>query len=251
MPPSGPPTEQEIWKIARRTTGLIEYNLTSNVCLFGSAASALWADIGRVPNVRRYHSHFIYLFLFRLNKAAQDIDIVVSEGYGDEFDSECIKKSIVRADDRYYLERSRRREATYNILYCRLAGWTTDETRRVKIDILVPPSDLNLPEISADERDHINYIPVMPIFDLLVMKTQGWWDHSTSNRADFRAKERADVSDIFALLDRAKQENVSYIDEANEDRHPPGFMNHAYGLANEFVNDYGRPGRWRALGFPM
>jgi hypothetical protein len=70
MPPSGPLTEQEIWKIARRTTNIIESNITSNVCLFGSAASSLWADIGRVPNVRRFHSHSIYLFLFRLNKVA-------------------------------------------------------------------------------------------------------------------------------------------------------------------------------------
>jgi hypothetical protein len=68
MSPSGPLTEQEIWKIARRTTDIIESNITSDVCLFGSAASSLWADIGRVPNVRRCHS--IYLFLFRLNKVA-------------------------------------------------------------------------------------------------------------------------------------------------------------------------------------
>jgi hypothetical protein len=68
MPPSGPPTEHEIWKIARRTTDIIESNITSNVCLFGSAASFLWTDIGRVPNVRYCHSHSTYLFLFRLNK---------------------------------------------------------------------------------------------------------------------------------------------------------------------------------------
>jgi hypothetical protein len=48
----GPPTEQEIWNIARRTTTIIESNITQDVYLFGSAASYLWADIGRVPNVR-------------------------------------------------------------------------------------------------------------------------------------------------------------------------------------------------------
>jgi hypothetical protein len=53
MLPSGPPTEQEIWKIARRTTDIIESNITNHCCLFGSAASSLWADIGRVPHVRR------------------------------------------------------------------------------------------------------------------------------------------------------------------------------------------------------
>jgi hypothetical protein len=53
MPPSGRPTEQEIWEIARRTTDIIGSNITTNVCLVGSAASSLWANIGRVPDVRR------------------------------------------------------------------------------------------------------------------------------------------------------------------------------------------------------
>ena len=65
MPPSGPPTEQEIWKIARRTTDIIESYITTNVCLFGSAASSLWADIGRVPKVRHCYSHTLHpLLLF-------------------------------------------------------------------------------------------------------------------------------------------------------------------------------------------
>jgi len=51
MAPMGPPTEQEIWNIARRTTDIIESNITSDVCVFGGAASSLWADIGRVPSV--------------------------------------------------------------------------------------------------------------------------------------------------------------------------------------------------------
>jgi hypothetical protein len=50
----GPPTKQEIWGVARRTTDIIiEAKITTNVYVFGSAASSLWADIGRVPNVRR------------------------------------------------------------------------------------------------------------------------------------------------------------------------------------------------------
>jgi hypothetical protein len=52
MPPS-PPTEHEIRKIARRTINIIVNNFgTENVCLVGSAAAALWADIKRVPNAR-------------------------------------------------------------------------------------------------------------------------------------------------------------------------------------------------------
>lgn len=38
-------------KIARRTIDIVQSNITSDVCLFGSAASYLWADIGRAPNV--------------------------------------------------------------------------------------------------------------------------------------------------------------------------------------------------------
>jgi hypothetical protein len=91
----------------------------------------------------------------------------------------------------------------------------------------------------------------MPIFDLLVMKTQGWWDHRNSHRADFRAKASIDVSDIFALLKRAKYEKVSYVDEANEDRHSQEFMSRARTLVNKFVGIYGRPRPWRALGFPV
>lgn len=91
----------------------------------------------------------------------------------------------------------------------------------------------------------------MPIFDLLVMKTRGWRDHRISYRADFRAKESADVSDIFALLECAKQENVSYIDEANEGRHSHEFLNFALALANGFVRVHRRPRQWRALGFPV
>ena len=247
MPPSGPPNEQEIMKIARRTTDIIESNITPHVCLFGSAASYLWAGIGRIPNVRCCHSLHLSIPLSTEQGgwSSQDVDIVVSGG----FNPEDIKEEITQADDRYYLEPSRKPGATHQILYCRLPGWTTDG-RCVKVDILVPPT-LNIPEISSSERDHIDYIPVMPIFDLLVMKTQGWWHHRNSPRADQRDKEDDDVSDIVALLQSAKQENVSYADEANEDRHSRKFMKYARTLANRFVRDKGRRRQWKALGFPV
>lgn len=135
-------------------------------------------------------------------------------------------------------------------MYCRLPGWATDKTRRVKVDILVPPT-LNLPMFMAFEVPLLNNIPVMPLFDLLVMKMQGWKDHLESNRTDQRAKHRNDVSDIFALLEPAEQENVSYVDEAKEYRHSPEFMNYARILVNIFVSHYGRVRQWRALRFPV
>jgi hypothetical protein len=52
MFPSGPPSAKEIEKIARRTTNIIKVHITENVCVFGSTAAHLWADIGRVPGVR-------------------------------------------------------------------------------------------------------------------------------------------------------------------------------------------------------
>lgn len=168
----------------------------------------------------------------------------------DDFDPEDIKEIIVRADERYYLEQSKKRGATHYILYCRLPGWATDDKRRVKVDILVPPT-LNLPTISRSDTYLIKRIPVMPIFDLLVMKTQGWRDHRTSHRADFRFKENSDVTDIFALLERAKQENVSYVDESNEYRHSQEFINLAHFLVNKFVRVHNKRQKWRALEFPV
>jgi len=222
---TGPPTEQEIWKIARRTTDIIGRCITSDVCVFGSAASSLWADIGRVPN---------------------DVDIVVSaEDLG--LTAEPIKKLIAEEDDRYFLEPSRQRGATHQILYCRLPGWRTDG-RRVKVDILVPPT-LGLPEVRFYDTVSINDIPVMPLFDLLVMKTQGWRDHRISPRPDFRAKQNDDVDDINALLDSADTENLSYDDEIY--RHEQEFIDKALVLVRRFVRVHRGREQWRRLGFPV
>jgi hypothetical protein len=182
----------------------------------------------------------------------QDIDIVVSEDpdTDESLDPEDIKEQIVGADHRYFLEQSRKRGATYQILYCRLPGWSTDTERCVKVDILVPPT-LKLPNITEDDIFLINNIPVMPLFDLLVMKTQGWWDHRNSTRDDFREKVDDDVSDVIALLESAREEEISYDDEADEERHSSEFMNHARVLANRFVSVYGMPRKWRVLDFPI
>ena len=180
----------------------------------------------------------------------QDIDIVVSAevlGLTAEDIAEEIKERIVEADDRYFLQASRRRNATHRILYCRLPGWRT-YGRQIKVDILVPPT-LNLPEIRSHDVVYFDGIPVMPLFDLLVMKLQGWWDHRTSPRDDFRAKESVDVDDIRALLDRADTENLSYDDEING--HYQDFVDNACTLLRRFVSVYGGNKRWRYLGFPV
>jgi len=212
-------------KISRRTTDIVQLHITANVCLFGSAAASLWADTGRVPN---------------------DIDILVNDPYSD---AERIKEVIVNADDRYFLKPSRRRTATYKILICRLPGWRA-HGRCVKVDILVPGT-MGLPEISSSETPVINRVPVMPLFDLLIMKTQGWWDHRVSPRKDFHEKEDADVDDVDALLDRAIQEDISYKYERGVDRHTAEFLERAIVLARRFVRKHGRRGKWRAIEFPL
>jgi hypothetical protein len=176
----------------------------------------------------------------------QDVDIVVSGQFGAEY----IKSVIEQTDNRYYLVKSRIPGATYKKLHCRLPGWKTDKGRCVKVDILVPPT-LGLPNITESDIYLIGDIPVMSIFDLLVMRTQGWWDHRNSPRRDFQDKVNDDASDILALLDRARLEGVSYDDVADEYRHPQEFLDNACSLANEFVNIYGRHQRWRALHFPV
>jgi hypothetical protein len=175
----------------------------------------------------------------------QDVDIVVSAG----LTAEDIKERIVEADDRYFLQFSRRRGATHQILYCRLPGWQTNG-RHVKVDILVPPT-LGLPEIRSCDVVYINRIPVMPLFDLLATKLQGWWDHRTSPRTDFQAKESADVDDIDALLHRADTENLSYDDEIDAYRHHQEFVDNACTHLRRFVSVYGGNRRWRNLGFPV
>ncbi|KAN0133061.1 hypothetical protein V8E53_009091 [Lactarius tabidus] len=228
MFPSGPPSAKEIEKIARRTTDIIKLHLTEDVCVFGSAAAYLWADIDRVPG---------------------DVDILVNHPF---YDAEHIKQVIVDADDRYFLEPSKKRGATYKILNCCLPGWHA-YGRYVKVDILTPDSDpdLNLPEIPAYDTPEIEEIPVMPLFDLLVLKTQGWWDHCVSERRDYQAKVDADVGDVFALLDRAQEEGVDYRDELAVARHTDEFMELALVLARGFAKRNGLWKKWRAIGFRL
>lgn len=77
-----------------------------------------------------------------------------------------------------------------------------------------------------------------------------------------RAKERADVSDIFALLECAREEKVCYDDEGvyyNDGAliGPPlyprseEFMVRALVLVKRFVRVYGSHQQWRALKFPV
>lgn len=199
------------------------------------------------------HVHFPFNHRYQCKTNAipltQDVDIVVTPDDYQQLDPEEIKKSIVSADDRYFLKASGRPGATYRVLYCRLPGWRT-ERRRVKVDILVPPTpNLGIPRVLSHDAFVINGIPVMPLFDLLVLKMQGRRDHSASRRPDFRAKVPGDISDVRALLDQAMVEEVSYRTERR--RHTRNFMKRARKLALGFIEIYGELPKFRALGFPV
>jgi hypothetical protein len=199
------------------------------------------------------HVHFPFNHRYQCKINAipltQDVDIVVTPDGYQSLDPEEIKKSIVSADDRYFLKASGRPGAKYRVLYCRLPGWTT-ERRRVKVDILVPPTpNLGIPRVLSQDAVIINGIPVMPIFDLLVLKMQGRRDHNDSRRPDFRAKVPGDISDVRALLNQAKVEEVSYRTERYI--HTRKFMKRARKLALGFIEICGERANFRALGFPV
>jgi hypothetical protein len=152
----------------------------------------------------------------------------------------------VDADNRYYLRPSKKPGANYKVLYCRLPGYKTDG-RRVKVDIMIPLRPrLWIPRVLWEDTWLINDIPVMPLFDLLVMKMQGWRDHRASRRD---AKMKADVTDIRALLVQASREGISYREEYR--RHTRGFMARARKLSLGFVEACGERTKFQELGFPM
>jgi hypothetical protein len=135
------------------------------------------------------------------------------------------------------------------VLFCRLPGFKR-KRRRVKVDILIPLTPrLWIPKVLSEDTWLINGIPVMPLFDLLVMKMQGWRNHRASRRSDFRAKVEADVTDIRALLVQARLEGISYGKEYPH--HTRGFMARACRLALGFVEVCGGQTKFQKLGFPM
>ena len=153
------------------------------------------------------------------------------------------------ADSRYYLLPSETPGAKYKVLFCRLPGYMM-EGRSVKVDILVPVTPrLNIPRVFWEDTTVIDDIPVMPLFDLLVMKMQGWRDHSASRREGSLDKMMADITDICALLVRARWEGISYGEEYH--RHTRKFMAHARRLALGFVEGCGGQTKFKELGFPM
>jgi len=196
----------------------------------------------------KYVHHFPFIVTAaQRHFLTQDVDILVTSPRSEDFDAEEIKQAIVDADSRYYLRPSKQPGATYKVLFCRLPGWRSN-WRHVKVDILLPVRPrLWVPRVLSRDTYVFNGIMVTPLFDLLVIKMQGWRDHRASRRADFRAKVEADISDIRALLDQGLVQEMSYQDEKRH--HTQGFMARAHRLALSFIEMCGERTKFQALGF--
>lgn len=163
------------------------------------------------------------------------------------YDTEELKRILVQGCPDFELRPSRKRGATYKILYHR-SGWTT-----LKVDVLIP-GILNIPDIPLARVRLIDGLPVMPLLPLLLLKLQAWWHHRTSDRIDYRGKQYTDVRDIRELLPIAARRGEhkrdagwlpsSFLSDA--ERHVELFVALAEGLYGDNVER-----DWQAIGFKV
>ncbi|TCD63498.1 hypothetical protein EIP91_005331 [Steccherinum ochraceum] len=133
--------------------------------------------------------------LYGTSRTPNDVDIVVLTS---AYDTEELKRMVVRSSSKFELKPSRKIGATYKILYYRVY---TYGLRACKVDILTPGimhiPDANIPIARIELIDNL---PAMPFMPLLLLKLQAWGDHGDSDRSDFRAKQYFDARDIAELL---------------------------------------------------
>lgn len=141
--------------------------------------------------------------------------------------------------------------AEYKVLYFNLhRGWGL----KCKVDILTSGRDapLHIPKIPPQ---HIVYpngygVPVVPLLVVLILKVQGWRDHSKSRLRRFRDKIPQDIEDIRQLLDMA----VDAGDRLSELRgwSPQWFLNRAENLVKRYTNNFNETTYlFRILGFDV
>lgn len=123
----------------------------------------------------------------------KDVDIVVLTN---TYDTEELKRILVRNSSKFELKPSRKIGATYKILYYRFYAFSRINC---KVDILTP-GIMNIPDIPTHRIEFINNLPAMPFLPLLLLKLQAWEDHGDSDRSDFRAKQYVDARDLAQLL---------------------------------------------------
>ncbi|KAH9919568.1 uncharacterized protein B0H18DRAFT_879944 [Fomitopsis serialis] len=219
-----PPTYEEICDIASKAVTIFK-DQGYECCLFGSTACALFGTT-RCPN---------------------DVDLVV---LAPDENTEYLKQLLVDNDDdgRFFLVPSRNRRANYEVLWYQLPSTRRGAERQCKVDILIP-GDLNIPDIPKGQVKRKNYLPVMPLLPLLLLKLQGWTDHRDSNRRDFREKQHVDVEDIDELLSIACGTHT-HVSSNSLSWLPADFVQDAQGRIYEYVDEFPHSAlEWQTLGF--
>ena len=109
---------------------------------------------------------------------------------------------------------------------------------RCKVDIVLAGqnSPLKIPKIPTRHIAYVNdfNIPVLPFLVLLVLKVQGWHDHRSSTRDDFRRKVAQDKQDIDHLLNMVN--DADHLDQFTW--LPRWFVDHAEDLVRKYTERY-------------
>lgn len=158
-----------------------------------------------------------------------------------QYTPEVLKQLLVDNGKGFYKRASKKIGATYTVLYCRLSGYR----RSCKVDILIP-GVLNIPLVDSWRIQHIDGLPVLPLFALLLMKLQGWVDHRASSRSDMQAKQYVDLRDLAQLVTIASN-NGEHIDNAQW--LPESFLELAKQRVEDLIEATRQPTNWRRIGF--
>lgn len=162
------------------------------------------------------------------------------------YDTEQLKRMLTERSNKFELRPSRKRFATYEILYYKCDIW-----RSFKMDILTP-GIMNIPNIPSSRNPRINGLPAMSFMPLLLLKLQAWEDHRKSDRTDYRMKQYTDARDIKELLPIAAQRGEHKRDAGWLS---PYFLSMADDRIQRFILSEGDAGRgstrmaWQKIGF--
>lgn len=107
---------------------------------------------------------------------------------------------MVEHNQRLSLVRSKKKGATYKILWYRLPSG-----KQLKVDILFPGA-MDLPIFPTSEIVFIDGLPVAPLSLMLVTKLQAWSQRRASGVARYLAKIPTDRKDVTTLLHIAKRD---------------------------------------------
>jgi len=208
------PTYNQIFRVASDVIKTLE-DLDVEPCFIGSMASKLYGN-ARWPN---------------------DLDILCQNWTGTQ---EELKVALVSRNKSFYLVKSKDPNATYKVLWYRIAYRTS-----VKVDVLLPGA-LDLCTVPSNLIEDRNGLPCTHLSHLLLYKLQGWIHHGESLRNVDRLKQPADVMDIKALLRIAVHRDLTPLEEDYFDEE---FIYQTMRRIILFVRAYPETkNQWRSLG---